>query len=125
MSSQWGSIEITCDAPIYPVVQACERLGFRNPLDVRWHHLGRRGSEKDGQGRDAGAFLWWWFTRKSPARKIACSCGEPLPVMQRYTFKSMYTTVAEYNLGQCRRCLTIFWEVAKPEQADATPSWWD
>ena len=35
-----GIIEIDCDAPPYPVVQACRELGFRSPEDVAVDRLG-------------------------------------------------------------------------------------
>lgn len=36
MSKRWGSIEFYCDAPPYPVVQACRQIGLQAPEDVRW-----------------------------------------------------------------------------------------
>jgi hypothetical protein len=36
MFSRLGPINIDCDAPAYGVVEACEKLGFQSPLDVRW-----------------------------------------------------------------------------------------
>ena len=36
MSKQLWPIVIQCDAPNYAVVQACRKLVFRTPEDVRW-----------------------------------------------------------------------------------------
>ena len=45
-------------------------------------------------------------------REVGCSCGQDLPVMERYVFT--YGTVAQaiYLLAQCSRCHTIFWDEA-------------
>ena len=40
----------------------------------------------------------------------ACSCHEPLPVLDWYTFTFSSGQVACFRLGQCRRCRAIYWE---------------
>src|SRR4051812_46320857 len=65
MSSDLGPIDVVCDAPSYPVVRACGRLGFHDPQDVRWCRV-NRFAETPGKG-----FLAW--IRGSG--KITCNCG--------------------------------------------------
>jgi hypothetical protein len=108
MFSKLGALDITCDAPSYAVVQACEGLGFITPLDVRWcqmdHFLSRPSEE-------AGAFHpWKWFFGKGRPKEKTCSCGAPLPHLEMYSFTFSCEKVVDYNLGQCRRCRTIFWQ---------------
>jgi hypothetical protein len=45
-------------------------------------------------------------------REQTCSCGQELPVMERYVFTYGTGAQAIYLLGQCRRCHKIFWEDA-------------
>jgi hypothetical protein len=99
MSSDLGPIEIVCDAPPYPVVRACAGLGFHGAQDVRWRRLDRRRLK-----RPTGLFPW---LRGS---KPACTCGQPLPALESYTFTFVSGSKAEYFLAQCARCRTIFWD---------------
>jgi len=108
MSSQLGPIDITCDAPPYPVVQACARLGFQSPLDVRWSRLSHYLNEEEGSSLGIHS-LKWFFTKRSPKDKTCC-CGGSLPLLEWYTFTFLSGGVADYHLGQCPRCRTIFWE---------------
>jgi hypothetical protein len=105
MASQLGPIEICCDAPPYVIVQACQKLGFQVPLDVRWlrtsHFL------NDGA---SGLPFWNLFFTKGPSEKKICTCGEQLPVLENFAFTFSRGKVLSYNLGQCRKCRTIFWE---------------
>jgi hypothetical protein len=45
-----------------------------------------------------------------PARRKTCTCGEPLPRLEKYAITFVFEKVADYRLGQCRRCATMFWE---------------
>jgi hypothetical protein len=99
MSGEFGPLDITCDAPPYPVVRACAGLGFRAPQDVRWRRVDRRDL-----GRSGGFFPW--LRPRTPA----CTCGQPVPGMESYTFTFVSGTQSRYFLGQCARCLTIFWD---------------
>jgi hypothetical protein len=99
MSSELGPFEIDCDAPSYFVVRACEGLGFRTPQDVRWRRIDRRNLERPG-----GFFPWL------RANASCCSCGQPLPALEGYTFTFISGRQTEYHLGQCQRCRTIFWD---------------
>jgi hypothetical protein len=96
-----------CDAPPSPVVGACQRLGFRSPLDVRWCRLSHFLAERSGRpGTQPGTQV---FDTK-PAGRKTCTCGEPLPRLEKYAITFILEKVADYLLGQCRRCGTIFWE---------------
>jgi len=108
MSSQLGPIDLICDAPSYPVVQACSRLGFQAPLDVRWSRLSHYliGEE----GTRLGLQPWKWFFGKRQPKEKTCVCGGPLPTLEWYTFTFLSGGVADYHLGQCPRCRSIFWE---------------
>jgi hypothetical protein len=110
MSNQSGREESRCDAPPYSVVKACQRLGFRSPLDVRWCRLdqARNALPERSGGLQAWMLLFWG----NEPREKTCSCGQPLPVLERYTFTFRSGRAADYFLGQCRRCRTIFWEEA-------------
>ena len=107
MAGTLHPLESRCDAPPFPVVGACQRLGFRSPLDVRWlrlsHFLAERHSRPNTR---RGAEVY--DTR--PTRRQPCTCGEPLPRLEKYAITFVLEKVADYRLGQCRRCGTMFWE---------------
>lgn len=108
MFSQLEMLEISCDAPPYAVVRACEKLGFQSPLDVRWCRVSQviRGHSKPG-GISAW-FPWNWFSQGN-----TCTCNKPLPVLHKHAF-TVDDKVADYLLGQCCRCRTIVWEHLDP-----------
>lgn len=99
MSGEFGPLEIVCDAPPYPVVKACAGLGFDAPLDVRWCRVDRRQTTRTG-----GFFPWF------RGQTLLCVCGRAMPELESYTFTFAAGTQAEYYLGQCRGCRTIFWD---------------
>ncbi len=107
MSNQSEPQQSDSSAPAYPVVSACQRLGFHLPLDVRWcrmsHFLATTG---------AGSGMLGWFFGRSHSQDKRCACGQPVPTLDRYTFTFKSERQALYLLGQCRRCHTIFWEEA-------------
>ena len=110
MSSQLGPRDTDCDAPPYAVVRACEWVGFQAPLDVRWC---RRNPFSRASGEPAGILglhPWKWLFGPSQHPGKYCVCGQPFPWMKHYTFRFASGREAEYLLGQCRRCRTIFWE---------------
>ena len=107
MAGTLRPLDLSWDAPPFPVVGACHRLGFRSPLDVRWcrlnHFLAARSSRPS---TPPGAQV---FDTK-PAPETTCTCGEPLPRLEKYAITFVLEKVADYRLGQCRRCGTMFWE---------------
>jgi hypothetical protein len=107
MSSQLGPLDIQCDAPPYSVVHACEGLGFRSPLDVRWCRMSHFPGDREG---GTGMFPWKLLFGAGQPQEKACTCGVPLPALEKYTFTLVSAKVSDYFLGQCRRCHTVFWE---------------
>jgi hypothetical protein len=105
MSSQLGPIDVSCDAPSYLVVHACERLHFHAPLDVRWSRMSHFLHEGN-----AGLRLWYYLFAKNQPDNKSCHCGAPLPVLEDYAFTFACGKVLNYSLGQCPKCHTIFWE---------------
>ena len=110
MSSPLGPLEIQCDAPPYQVVRGCDRFGFHAPLDVRWcrlsHHLSSPGPAAGALGMGPWALLLG--TGQSWGK--TCSCGQSVPVLEKFTFTFLSGRKADYLLGQCRWCHTMFWE---------------
>ena len=118
MASQLGPIEICCDAPPYLIVQACERLRFLSPLDVRWCRMSNFLNDLSASLR-----IWNFLFIKNQPEKRTCSCGEPLPVLEDYAFTFACGKVLNYALGQCPKCRTIFWEEGVvPVEADTRRS---
>ncbi len=116
MSGRLETIEIRCDAPPYAIVHVCERVGFRTPLDVRWCRMSEFLKRDDGPWARL-ARAWKRFLGIKQRKPGTCTCGEPLPQLERYQFWTFAGKEAEYRLGQCRRCRTMFWEEAAPERA--------
>jgi hypothetical protein len=110
MGPHFGPIEIHCDAPPYPIVRACRRLGFAVPEDVRWCRLSRFLSEPEGLLELLPFPLWkTFFGRKGP-RPRRCTCGQELPRLEKYRFTFLTGSEVEYLLGQCGRCQAIYWD---------------
>jgi hypothetical protein len=40
---------------------------------------------------------------------MTCACGHPIPTVDKYAITLVLEKVADYLLGQCRRCGSIFW----------------
>jgi hypothetical protein len=106
MSSGLGPIEIDCEAPPYPIVRECRRLGLQTPEDVRWSRLSRRPGQPPG-------WCALFFPHAGPAGAPRCACGQDLPPLTRYTFVMATGYQLSYRIGQCRRCRTISWEEAE------------
>jgi hypothetical protein len=105
-----GSLEIHCDAPTYEIVWACEDVGFRSPLDVRWCRLSTFLEQRPDWWHLLWREPWKVFGSRGPAGKPHCSCGHELPEMERVDFAYPYGKHTQYLLGQCPCCLTMFWE---------------
>ena len=107
MAGTLHPLESRCDAPPFPVVGACQKVGFRSPLDVRWYRLSHFLAARSSRpSTPPGAEVF--DTR--PTRRKTCTCGEPLPRLEKYAITFVFEKVADYLLGQCRRCGTMFWE---------------
>src|SRR5579864_6899350 len=92
-------LDSECDAPLYAVVEACGKLGFQSPLDVRWC---RMSLFVGGHCERARGFhpIRWLFGGSVPP-KTACTCGQPLPAMQRCACTFESGKLDEYLFGQC------------------------
>jgi hypothetical protein len=123
MPDQLGPIEVCCDAPPYAVVEACERLGFQSPLDVRWCQVSHFLPGREGAGVLRS---WKALFGLGRAKEGSCPCGEPLPVLDKYAFFFRSGKEADYFLGQCRCCRTVFWEDSPPSSpwAGSGAAWW-
>ncbi len=110
MSEKLGPLEILCDSPPYPIVQACSLLGFIRPEDVRWSRLSQFLVDHAGWREMCRAFSWDSLPVDRCLKDTACNCGDALPRLQRCLFSSSTGQSYTYLLGQCRRCRTIFWE---------------
>jgi hypothetical protein len=112
MSMPLGPIDICCDAPPYPIVRACGRLGFTTPEDVRWQRLDRPFDGPAGwrellKGPTLTALLG-----RAAGRDETCACGQPPPALESYTFVLASGKEVCCLLGQCQRCRTICWAEA-------------
>jgi hypothetical protein len=114
MSSSLGPIEIHCDAPPYSIVRAARGLGFGQPEDVRWCRMAHFRADREGHWEFLNPLTW-----KSALgggvrnrKQAGCSCGQDLPVLERYIFTFSSGDQVSYLIGQCGRCRTIFWEDA-------------
>src|SRR5262249_52153216 len=106
MPEQLGPIEIICDTPPYPIIQASAARGIEWPEDVGWrrlsHHIGTPPS-------------WWsllksrsWRTLLGSRQQGECVCGHPLPSLTRETLAVPVGQDVSYLLGQCERFLPLF-----------------
>jgi hypothetical protein len=108
--NRFGTTQIDADAPPYSVVQACRRLGFHSPEDVRWCHQNNASPEaveRPGSGRFR--FLKSFFG-KPGSRCLTCLCGRKLPRLESYSITLGSGENNQLLLAQCRRCKTIFWK---------------
>jgi hypothetical protein len=110
MSSRLGPIHMNCDAPPCSIVEACANLSFQAPMDVRWCRASQLAKGRHDHDAILGFHALAWLL--GGGRSSSCTCGQPLPLMERYTFTFASGREASYLLGQCRRCRTIFWEDA-------------
>lgn len=118
MFSQFGQLEICCDAPPYAVVRACKRCGFHSPLDVRWCRMSHLLHEEGQRRSNLGVRFWMWLIGASRLKEHTCTCGQTLPDLKRYRFTILSKKVGDYLLGQCRHCRTVYWD-----RAMLRPAW--
>jgi hypothetical protein len=111
MLNRLGPLEINCDAPPYNIVRACHMIGMQSPEDVRWSRLSRFVHES-GRREDLKYQSWRALLGMTQRQDGCCSCGQKLPIMERYTFTLVSGNQSSYFIGQCSRCLAIYWEEA-------------
>jgi hypothetical protein len=111
MESNLGPLLIECDAPPFEVVAASMAAGFWAPADVCWRRAERRRPAPRG-------WLPWlrsWLPISGGRSCRACAAGHPelkLCVFERQG------ELLSYSMGQCPRCLTMYWQHAQPVDAD-------
>jgi len=110
MPSHLGVLVCECDAPPYPIVRACRKLGMKSPEDVRWSRM----SHHPKRGRGWMSFLasraWGRLLGRGQPEQPTCTCGRPIPDLDTYSFTFQTGDQLEYEMGQCRHCRTIYWE---------------
>ena len=89
-----GPLEIECDSPPYPIVQACNAIGVIRPEDSLWVSISAFTKFK----KDA--------TNKE---KSLCFCLKKLPKPAKFRFTYNTGTEHSYSVGQCQKCKTVFW----------------
>lgn len=104
--------EFECDAPPYPIVEACETIGIRSPLDVRWCRISRSRLASGQASSLFGRLVRKLFHAQPPEAEITCFCRKPLPETECYRFTCSGEESVCYRIGQCPQCFTIFWDDA-------------
>jgi hypothetical protein len=110
MTTHLGLLEIDCDAPPDAVVEACQRFGFRSPLDVRWYRRSRFLREHYPTRSLLSLRTWQELLGLVPTREPDCSCGYLLPELRGIAYLPRTGHETAYLLGQCRGCGTMFWD---------------
>jgi hypothetical protein len=113
-------IKITCDAPVYEVVQASGRLGMRSPEDVRWCRKSAPKSDVSGRKSLAGRIWRLLFAFDVPDVEETCGCGHTLPERRFVVLRRRSGSEVRYSLTQCGRCRTIHWE--REQASPASPA---
>ena len=109
-------IESDCDAPPYPIVRACRRLGFRSPEDVRWCRISRgHATVTTRQSLFSLQGLKSVFAKAEQPAGPTCVCGQGLPGLDRCSFTLASGKQVDYLLGQCPRCRAIYWQETQPD----------
>jgi len=104
------SIEIECDAPPYWIVKACESLGLESPLDVPWRQLSRFQRQKRRERTSLQGWVKGLIYGTPHGEDGKCTCGTHLPRLETYIFTLLRAGEVEYQIGQCSRCHTLYWD---------------
>ncbi|HTU19745.1 MAG TPA: hypothetical protein VMG10_16910 [Gemmataceae bacterium] len=110
MSSHLGLLEVECDAPPYPIVRACRKLGMSSPEDVRWCRKSRQARRHRGWIHFLASPIWGRLLGRHDSETPSCTCGYTLPDIECYAFTFQTGEEVEYEIGQCARCRTIYWD---------------
>ena len=109
---QLGPIDVCCDAPPYPIVQASSQIGIQSPEDNRWCRLSQHGGSNAAFRQLARIAPWNIFLASSGLNGGLCNCGQVLPRLAHYIFTLDTGQEVCYALGQCSRCHAVYWEEA-------------
>jgi hypothetical protein len=112
MPNRLGPLEVTCDAPPYNIVRACHMIGMRSPEDVRWSRHSQFVNPNGGHRDELKHPSWRALLGMGQRQEGCCSCDRKLPIMERYTFTLISGSQSSYFIGQCSRCLAIYWDEA-------------
>src|SRR6266699_1246588 len=97
---QLGPIDVSCEAPPYPIVKACQLVQFKRPEDVRWlrasNYLEFMGNRLEGLEVDT----WKSFLSSQGPIGTSCSCGRRLPLLDKYQFFFASGSRTHFLLGQ-------------------------
>jgi hypothetical protein len=111
MSNQLGPLEVICDAPPYPIVQACNAIGIEIPEDVRWTRMSHYLDPTDETVERGGdRSVWQKLLHPVGGREHLCNCAEKLPKLAKYRFTYSSGDEVTYSVGQCPKCHTVYWE---------------
>lgn len=110
MSSHFELLELECDAPPYAIVRACRKVGLKSPEDVRWCRKSHRGKRSHGWISFLASPLWGRLLGRPETDERVCTCGQELLELESYAFTFQNGEQIEYEIGQCPRCRTIYWE---------------
>lgn len=110
MSDNLGLLELECDAPPYAIVRACRKIGLQSPEDVRWSRKGRHAKRSHGWISFLASPIWGRLLGRTEVGERVCSCGQNLPEGESYAFTYRTGEQSEYEITQCPRCRTIYWE---------------
>lgn len=113
MSDRLEPFDVECDSPPYVIVRACQRLGFRDPEDVRWCRLSHFLAETHADWRGMLLQPWKLFASMRKLGHRTCYCGRELPRLEECKFTLTSGTERAYHIGQCARCRAIFWDEAQ------------
>ena|SRR5579871_1332222 len=109
MPNRLGPLEVTCDAPPYNIVRACQMIGLKSPEDVRWTRLSHLPGPYVGGNDPLKPSAWRSLLGMSQPETGICTCRQKLPPLERYTFTLISGKQTSYLITQCSRCLTIYW----------------
>jgi hypothetical protein len=107
-----GPVDLCCDAPPYPVVEACRLIGLRSPEDVRWCRAHRFLGGRLRWLEPMAARIWEALSTESRPPEVTCDCRQPLVPLMKYQFTFDTGDTAYYRIGQCDRCSRIYWSEA-------------
>ena len=100
-----------CDAPPYPIVQACNAIGVEAPEDVRWARMSHCPEPmEDPAERGSDRSVWHKLLHPVQGKEQACTCREKLPKLAKYRFTYSSGDEVTYSVGQCSKCRTVYWE---------------
>ena len=106
----WDPCKLNVTPPPYPIVRACRKLGMSEPEDVRWCRKGHHTQRAHGWMHFLTNPIWGRLLSRAESEETVCGCGRPLPILECFCFTFQSGEQVEYEMAQCPRCRTIYWE---------------